>query len=716
MEHLLLIAEKPSLMNEIRTAYNNNKKTIPYKIDFTALAGHICCYAKPNEYKEWDKKWIDLVPHLPMIPEKWTINIMSDKKKIHSSILEKIKENNYDGIICATDADREGNLIFHLLENKLPKKIKTYRLWINDLTESSIIKGLLSMVDFHEDNFQKNLTYASILRSRFDWLVGMNISVSASVKSSMTMKIGRVKTPTLKIVYDNCKAIDKFIPTTSYGIQDNYGDFTGVLVDENGAEITFETKQKADDLISKLTDTTLVIDVDKKETKTLPPSLYELSDIQIEASKKLGFTANKTLDVVQSLYEKKLVSYPRCDCRYISSELANQFPVLLNAVSAIPSFETFVRQIKPADREKVKHTKKYVNDVEVNKNSHTALVPTGEIPVMDNLSDDEQKILKMIFARFLAIFLPPLIEEKTVVDLENNGYRFKAYGKRVKDKGFTDLYKKELNDYIIPDNIKPGIKIQVKEHIVKEKITTPPARLTQGELIKAMKMASKYITDDKLKNIMKETSGIGTQATRGAIIDSLIHDGYIETKGSKKAQALYITEKGKQYIENLDGFTIVSPELTAVWEDKLKQVEQGEKSSTEFSNEMKKYIVEVIQQINNSKMTSGPLNKQVSTQAEPLGFCPRCRNPIVETPKAFSCTGYKNEPACKFAIWKDNKFLASQKKRLTANKVKQLLKNGYYTEKNLTSKTGEKYDAKIVLEDTGTYVNLKMQFNDKKQN
>lgn len=711
-EKLLLIAEKPSLMRELKSVYEKHKNEINYIVDFTALAGHVCMYGKPNDYEQWNKKWAELETYLPMVPEKWIINVMPDKKEMFSSIKKKIQENNYDGIICATDADREGNLIFYLLEAKLNKKLKTYRFWVNDLTEKAILKSFNSMVDLHKDKFQQDLTYASILRSRFDWLVGMNISVSATLKSGMLMKIGRVKTPTLKLVYDNSKAIDEFVPKTTYGVVCDYKEgFSGVLIDDKG-EVSFEKKDESDNLISKLKDKATIKSIEKKTVKTNAPALFKLSDLQVYANKAYGYSAEKTLELVQSLYEKKLVSYPRCDCRVISTETTKEFPQMLKAVSTFPKFEKVANSVSKETFALVAKTKKYVDDAEVNKSSHTALVPTGVVPDLSSLSENEKTILESIFVRFLSIFLPPLEEEKTILLADNNGYTFKSNGKVVLKKGYTELLNKKIEDNILPAGLKEGQILNVSELKSNEKTSTPPSRLTQGDLISLMENINRLIDDEELKEIMKEAKGIGTPSSRGSIISSLIKDGYIDVKKSKKTEQLYISEKGKQYIENLVGFEVVSPELTAEWEGKLKEVEHGEMNSKEFSDEMLAFINSTIKKINETHMNR-VVNNKASESRTVVGKCPRCGCDITETDKSFGCSGWKNDPPCKFAIWKNNKFLAASKKKLTTAKVKKLLSDGFYNEKGLVSKTGKKYDAKIVLEDDGTFVNLKPEFGKK---
>lgn len=708
-EKLLLIAEKPSLMRDLKATYNAHENEIPYTIDFIALSGHICGYAAPKEYDGWDLKWKDLP--VPMIPEKWKINVMNDKKKMFNEIENKIKTINYDGFICATDADREGNLIYYLLESKMQLKKKTYRLWVHDLTDKVILESFKNMVDLHEDQFQKNLTYASILRSRFDWLVGMNATVSASTHSNMLMKIGRVKTPTLKIVYDNSMAIDNFKPTTTFQIESVYTEgFSGIFFNDDG-DISYKSEEDAKDFLKNFSDTAVVESIDVKKVKTMAPPLYKLSDLQIAANKAYGYTAEKTLSLVQSLYEThKVISYPRCDCRHISTALAKDFKNLLAALDPVDELKPFLNNISQPDMDKVAKNKKYVNDAEVNKNSHTALMPTGKKPDMNRLSEDETNIMVMIFKRFLSIFLPPLVENKTVLVTKNNDFLFKSNGKIVLDKGYTVLFKKNLEDTELPP-LKKGQVVHVDNFNIKEKTTTPPARLTEGQLIAEMENISKYIDDDELKEVMKTSKGIGTPATRGAIISNLISDDYIEKKKSKKVETLYISEKGKTYIENLLGFDIVSPDLTATWEQKLKDVEQGNLSSAEFSNQMLKYVNTAVTSLRSFRKRVSPSLKasavKEKTSREALGKCPRCGSNIVEGKNAFGCMGYKNDPPCKFAVLKDNEILTSKNIVLTPTMVKSLLETGQCITKESTPTESENsVDINIKMVDTGTFVRL----------
>lgn len=693
-------------MRDIKNVYDKNRNKIPYNIDFLALAGHICCYAPPVEYSNWDCKWVDL--KLPMVPEKWKINIINRTANIFNDLKKKITNENYEGFICATDPEREGNLIYHLVETKLNlTKKKTLRLWINDTTETGILKAFKEIKDFHKDTFQRNLTLAAVLRSRFDWIVGMNLTVAASVKTGITMRIGRVKTPTLNLVYKNSKAIENFVPSTSYQICASYKNgFDGYYI-KDGVIFEFDKKNNAEAFKNKLPSSLKVVTVDKEKHKTQPPRLYKLSDIQIEASKKHGFSPEKTLDLIQKLYDNQLVSYPRCDCCYISEALCDMSDKLIASTSAISEFLPTIKNIKSTDIEQVKRNKRYVNDTEVNKNSHTALVPTTKKADISSLSNDELIILKMIYQRFLSIFLPELIEEKTTIIAEKDGYQFRSSGRVVLNKGFTKFLNISKQDTTLPV-VNIGDILNVNDYDVKDKTTTPPERLTDGTLIKEMVNVGKYIEDENLKKIMNESKGIGTQATRSAIINELIKDGYIDVKKSKKANYLYISPLGEAYINNLKGLKIINPELTSEWEQNLREVEQGNYDAVKFNKEMIAFLDDLLSDI--SKITP---NKPNIPQAKSLGKCPRCGKDIVEGKKSYGCLGYKSDPKCDFSIWKENGFFVSQGKKLTPTIIEKLLKSKDHKTlvKGFKSKSGKKYDANVVLEDTGEgFVNLKIEF------
>lgn len=713
LKKYLLIAEKPSLMRDIQAVYRAHKNKVPVNIaDFSALAGHICGYDEPARYSSWNLPWEDIP--LPMIPQKWQIHVADDKKAMYASLKKLIKENAYDGYICATDADREGNLIFYLLNEYAHFKGDILRLWIHDLTEPAILDALQNMVNMNTDALQVHLTQASVLRSKLDWLIGMNATVAATRQSGMLMRIGRVKAPTLKLVYDNSMAIDNFKPKTYFGVDDVYSlGFSASLKEaENGMENkTFETREQAVVLVKQLSNKATVTSVETEDKKQKAPQFFKLADLQVEANRIFGYSAAKTLEIAQELYENdKVLSYPRCDCRYISEDMMSKIDRYIAVVCSHPDLKKYQRIITGQAIERVKRDRHYVNTAEVNKNSHTALMPTVKVPQWDSLNKDKTNILLLVYKRFLAPFLPAISYKKTTVRINNNGHPFATSGRIITDLGFSVLYNRKMEDKELPSLTK-GQVLSVTEHQISEKTTTPPDRLTEGKLIAEMENISKYITDKTLKSVMKTAKGIGTPATRAAIISELIKSGYIDVKKSGKQEFLCISDAGKQYIENISAFDFTSPELTATWEQKLKSVEAGEYSASDLEGEITQYTSNVTAQVLNSTMA-----KTARKDREVIGKCPICGKDVVEGKKAFGCIGYKSDPPCRFAIWKDNKLLSSQKKNMTKTMAKALLTKGKTSIKGLTSaKTGKKYDAILVMDIKDGTANYHFEFATKKK-
>lgn len=702
----LLLAEKPSLMREIQTVYN--KGNFPDSIDFMAFAGHTMGLSEPGEYnaswgeKKW--KWDDL----PMIPTIWKTRVSSDKTTLYNNIRNKIMSGHYDYIINACDPDREGQAIFQYVYDyiELTEKVKLpsiKRFWTNDLTETAITNALNNL-RYSGDGKLPNLdtlTKASMLRGRFDWLVGMNVTRAASLQMHSTVHTGRVKTPTLAIVVQRELEIQNFKPETTYELEATYDSnnikFPGTLVDENG-NVRFKQPGDADEIKSKLGNKATVEKVEKVAAKTMPPILYKLSGLQIDASKMLGFGADKTLDLVQSLYEKKIVSYPRTDNTCISSALAKEFPKLLASVSTIPELTGYATTAinDTAKQQKVAKDKKYVDDAKLAQSGHYAIVPTVMKPNLNSLTSDELEVLKLIYKRFLSIFMDPLEEEKTTVMTDNNGYKFKSNGKVLVAKGYTVLYNTNFSDTQLPP-LKKGDIVDVVSFDMRAKTTTPPQRYSDGTLINVMDNPVKFLTDDSLKSIMKEKHGIGTEATRAGIIKELVNNGYISKQGKGKVEYIYATSKGISVIENLKDIDITSVDLTGIWEEKLSDVEQGKLDEQTFTKEMQDYVIKTINDIRNRNM-----NTIYSSNLPIVGKCPKCGKDVLEGQKSYFCSGYSKEnPAnsCDFII---NKQLLGAKIPIT--EIKKMLAGKPSKEFNFTKANGDKFKSPLSISNTGSLV------------
>lgn len=648
----LLIAEKPSLMKTIQAVYNKNKQSYKDNITMTCFAGHVIGLKEPREYaiEAWQSKtWsFDM---LPFMPETFEYKVSSDKKKMYKDLTDMIKNGNYDYIINACDSDREGNHIFELFYMYSKCKLPVKRFWTNDLTEDSVDKALKNL-RYAGDGLTPNLktlTDAALLRARFDWLVGMNLTIAESLVIGKTAKIGRVKSPTLSILGKREDELANFKPKTTYGLNSIYKEgFTGTLINKDG-EVSVENKKDFDEIISKLGKTAIVESIENKQEKKYAPQLFNMTALQAEAGKTFGYDVNDTLSIAQSLYEKALISYPRADCPYIGTEITKTFDTLLSTVGSIPEFKQYVDNITKDDKTRVAKNSNYVDDKKLAQASHYAIIPTSKKPQADwnSLDDKQRNILLLIYKRFLAIFLPPTISSKTIVITNNNDNKFKTNGTMLVDKGYAVLYDTNFKDVSLP-KLNKGDIVNVDKIEIKEKVTKPPKRYTDAELVEVMESPAKFLDDENLKDILKEKKGIGTEATRANIIEELERNGYIERKkGKAKAKTIFVTPLGMFVYNNIKEKDFAKVDMTGIWETKLSEVEYGYMSFNDFDKEMRAYVLNTIDKIKNGEVAQPNFSQSFET----LGKCPKCKTRNVKiTSKYYSCEGYKDE--CDFIFGK----------------------------------------------------------------
>lgn len=681
----LYLAEKPSAMKAVKAAYEASNKPIG-DIDFFALAGHICKLCEPKEYEQWNTRWADR--DLPMIPNPFKVGILTDNKV--KELREQLKKTQYDAIIVGTDSDVEGNGIYDLIETYLGlQNYKTYRFFESDLTPAGIMKSMNNLTDYHSNPRDVGMTQSFRIRSRFDWLIGFNMTVAYTVKSGFLMKVGRVKAPTLKLVYDNCKAIDGFSSKTSYqpAITTENPEITAYMIDDDGKAASYPDKKDAQKILDSLTGEATVLSFDKTTKKTQPDQLYKLTDIQVEAGSKYGYTPEKTLELIQSLYERhKLISYPRTDGRYVSTEKSKDFARLLKAVETMPGLTDIVKTITPDAIKTAQNNKRFVNDEEVQKSSHDALIPTGETSAINNLTRDEMNICEMIFKRFLAIFLPQLEEEKTKAVLSDNEIKFTCTGSRVLKPGFTILFSKPKEEPL--PTLSSGQKLKEGKRLLHEIISKPPARFTQATLLKAMENVQKYMAADEteLKNAMKKAGGIGQPSSRAAIIAELVSTGYMEDIKSGRGKGLHITDSGKRYIENLGASSIVSPELSAQWEVYMNDIREGNMTYDEVYQKVIDYVYQSLKELEGMH-----IQKVTAGNRKEVGRCPKCGKPVVELTKGYGCSGY---PECDFSIFKTVAGVTLKEKEISA------LLSGKQTDiiKGFKKHNGDTFSAALILD------------------
>lgn len=683
----LLIAEKPSLMRTIQDVYRNIN--YPDTITFKSFAGHVIGLKNPRDYGivngiDWGNKlWNENM--IPMIPNQFLYQVSPDKRKMYKELTDEINSGNYDYIINACDPDREGNHIFQLFYNFSKCKLPIKRFWTNDLSFNNV-ENALQHLRFENDGLKpdlKHLTESAVLRAWSDWLFGMNFTIGISLQMHTTVKIGRVKTATHMMLAQREEEIKNFVPKTTYELETLYKEgFSGVLFDKDG-NIRFEKKNDADDILKKLGQTAVVASITTKKESTPAPQLYKLSDLQTDASRVYGYNADKVLELAQSLYEKKVLSYPRTDCRYLGTELTKDFPKLLQSIATISELEPYVSKLTNKEIDAVTKNKKYVNDKELAKSGHYALSPTIVHPNWNTLTQDEKNILTLVYKRFLAIFLPPMICNKTTLITNNNTYLFKTNGKELLSKGYTEIYGTNSIDNLLP-NLKKGDIVNVDKFEMKEKTTTAPARYTQGSLIAAMENPAKFLVDESLKSVIKEKQGIGTPATRSTIIKNLLDDRYVEErKGKGKAAYLYVTDLGMQIYENLRGEEFASVDMTGIWEEKLSKVAEGNYSFTDYEKELRQYVKDTVEHIKKMNLNTYNSHKNV------VGKCPVCGSDFIEGKNGYFCAS----DSCDFHIGK--KILSAT---ISKTELLKLIDGKETKSLNFTKSDGTKFKSKLHLE------------------
>ncbi len=671
MARALLIAEKPSLMREVQTVYKT--MNYPDQIDFKSFRGHTMTLFAPSDYtKDWEK-W-DLST-LPMIPQKFKYKVIEngDYFKIYQDIKKTIEVGNYDYLINCCDPGREGQLIFHSVYESLGCKLPVKRFWNNGMTEQAIMDALNHMEDDLHTPRLKNMIHASKLRADFDWLIGMNFTRAFSIGANQrkALPLGRVMTPVLNMIAQREMELKDFKPKPYWEIEADFGEYKGTYFDhELENETKIFDKEKADRLIQSLPSTGMVEKVEKKVEKKYAPTLHSLADLQREANKAFSFTMSQTLDIVQELYESKYLSYPRTDSAYITKDEAKRFPQLLSAIKGVPEVTNYVESILEDKKiiGKTANNKKYVDDNKVS--DHYAIIPTGRSVDYSRLTKQQQQIMSLVSKRFVSIFMPPSVVNKTSVITNLGGRKFKTNGNEVVDKGYTVLYKTKFNETSLP-SLQVNQQVNLIEANLNEKATTPPNRYNDATILEAMINAGRFLEDKSLKEVLKSSEGIGTPATRGSIIEKLIHLKMIE----RKKKTFYATDYGISIIQNLNGHLVASPELTAQWEQKLKGIEACQLEPMVFWHEMLEYIRTATEEF--KQMTyqiQGVAATYKNLEIKLIGNCPKCGQKVAAGKNYYYCTEYKK--TCDFISGKailGTKISETNMKKILQGKPSNLL-------------------------------------------
>lgn len=666
MGKVLVIAEKPSVAQDIAKVLGCRVKgegcLIGDRYIITWAIGHLIMLCQPDEYDAKYKRWS--FDTLPIIPDKMRLKTNSKTKKQYDVIKKLMQSSEIDSLICATDSGREGELIFRYIYEHAKCKKSFMRLWISSMTDEAIKEGFSKLKPGNEYD---NLYYSAKCRSEADWLVGMNASRAFTVKYNALLSIGRVQTPTLAILAKKDMEIKAFVPKTYYEVASNFRGYSGTWFDRESKDTRILDKQRAEEISKKVNGKEgTVSNVENEEKKQLPPLLYDLTELQRDANKKYGFSAKKTLSVAQDLYEKrKLITYPRTDSRYLSKDMIPKLSQIIDKLDR-ESYGNYVDYVKVL--EKLPISKRIVDDTKVS--DHHAIIPTGSGGRAKGLAGDELKIYDLIVRRFLSVFYPEYKYMMTNVTTDVEGESFISKGKTIIQNGWTELNFKETKkseEQKLP-KLEKGDKVKVEESKVIEKQTQPPKPYNEASLLSAMENAGRLVEDEELKEQLKD-GGLGTPATRAAIIERLIEVGYVTRKGKE----LNITEKGIKLIEVVPD-EIKSPEMTGKWEKGLSSISKGKLDTKRFMESINRYVKylvekasEVKQEVVFEKEEKKPSNKRIVS----LGKCPACeKGKILENSKGFYCSEWKS--GCKFTIWKNS--LEKNGIEVTPAIVRKLLK------------------------------------------
>ncbi|CRK83853.1 DNA topoisomerase III [Neobacillus massiliamazoniensis] len=705
----LIIAEKPDQGSTLASIFKHKKQNgfieiFPNDVFnkgayVTWAIGHLCQLVPPEKYQPSWKKWS--FDTLPMIPAHFEYEVTKDKLKQFAVIKKLASHSEVSEIIHAGDAGREGELIIRNILRLIHCKKPMKRLWISSLTPNAIREGFKKLL---EESETRSLFFEAYTRACADWVVGMNASrlYSLLLKEqgfADVFSVGRVQTPTLALIVkreleiENFKAEPFWEVVASFSI--NSKKYSGKW--QNNGESRVSTK----DLAEKVAEfckgkPAEVSDVLSERKEFFPPLLYNLSALQADANRLFKFSPQKTLDVTQKLYQKGHVSYPRSDSRYVTIEEANTFPEILNKMSKLNSYASFF----PLPIPSISHNKRYVNEKKVT--DHYAIIPTEQIPNFDKMGAEEQKIYDLIVKSLIAAhYQKAIVEYTTVTTLVDGRATFISKGKvQIEDGWRKVIHQKDNDDETALPLLTKDEKGQTLKVDVKESQTQPPKRYTEGQLITVMKTAGKHIEDKELEKILSKTEGLGTEATRAGIITMLKDRKYIEVSKN----LVYATSKAKILIKAIGDEILASPEMTAKWEQKLKEISDGAASPKNFMEQTEKMVHHLIA-IGKDHASSWDFSEKERQEFTPakqspkkkaftkLGPCKKCDGSIVDKGNFYGCTNYQKNH-CNFTISK--KILG---KNITQKNIKLLLNEGKTELIEGFTKNDKVFNARLIIDE-----------------
>ena len=673
MSYCLVVAEKPSVGAAYAKVLGATNRQDGYWEGNGYLVswcvGHLVELAPPNVYDAKYVKWS--IADLPILPEKWQYLVSTSTKKQFGILQKVMNRPDVDSIVCATDAGREGELIFRLVYQQAGCKKPFSRLWLSSMEENAIREGFAHLKPSTEYDALYN---AALCRERADWMVGINASRLFSCLYGQPLAVGRVMTPVLAMTVVREAAIAAFVPEKFYTVALTLAD------GGSASSKRFAQKMDAERLLSKCRkeERVTVQKMKRKEKYESPPPLYDLTALQRDANRLLGFTAQQTLDYAQSLYEKRLITYPRTDSRFLTEDMA----------ASIPGLVTDTGKVFAVEKTLPIHVRQVINGSKVT--DHHALLPTKSMANADlaALPVGERNVLRLIAARLLCAVGEPHRYAETTLTTECAGEEFTAKGKVVLSEGWKAMERKMLGELLGKQKEQatlPDVQEQSQCSIVvaelKEGQTTPPKHFTEDTLLHAMETAS---ADSMPEGV--ERQGIGTPATRAATIEKLVQKGFLERKGNKKTKVLLPTDKGKALVAVMPE-EIQSPEMTADWETKLLRIEHSEMEPKTFMTEIKEMISSLVTTTEAAKGANALMKSKI------IGVCPNCGKPVVEREKGWFCENRE----CRFVLWKDNAFFKRLGKRLDSHVADKLLRDGRVRLKDCKSAKGKTYNATVLL-------------------
>lgn len=654
------VTEKPSVARDIARLLGATDRHDGYfegnGYQVTWTFGHLCCLKEPQDYTDLWKRWS--LAALPMIPQRFGIKLIEDDGyKKQFKVIESLIASADEVINCG-DAGQEGELIQRWVYQKALCNKPVKRLWISSLTDESIREGFQQLQD--SSNFD-NLYFAGLSRAIGDWILGMNATRLYTLKyrdwgSSNVLSIGRVQTPTLALIVSRHREIENFVPEDYWEIKTKYRDTIF-----NSTRGKFKTEGAASEIVEDIKEFPLTVtSVSKKKGKEAPPRLFDLTSLQVECNKKFGYSADETLRLIQSLYEKKVTTYPRVDTTYLSDDIYPKIPGIMQAM------KPYAGLIQPVLAGKLPKTKKVFDNSKVT--DHHAIIPTNVNPASVFLTREEKLVYDLVAKRFIAAFYPDCEFSTTTVMAKVNDYEFKASGKEILKDGWRVIYNKDksqVTDDKENDDDDNGImptfiegESGPHEPSLLKKTTQPPKNYTEGTLLRAMETAGKFVDDDELRDAMKE-NGIGRPSTRASIIETLHKRHYI----AKQRKSLVATPAGIQLIDTIKEELLKSAKLTGLWENKLRKIERGEFSAQQFIDELKVLVNGIVLNVlkDNSSTTiavpdidskkkekSSNTNKEKKTRKPRLKSieeisCPVCgKGHIIKGRTAYGCSDFNN--------------------------------------------------------------------------